>query len=63
MKLRRSEMAYFYVYDTKMKCLCGYGNEIRCNAERKAQRANVTVCGVEETERPKEERRFVVVER
>lgn len=56
-------MAYFYVYDTKMKCLCGHGNEIRCNAERKAQRANVTVCGVEETERPKEERRFVVAER
>ncbi|MCI5919349.1 MAG: hypothetical protein MRZ75_08520 [Roseburia sp.] len=55
-------MAYFYVYDTKEKRTCGHGNEIRCNAERKAQRANIMNCGIEETERPEEERRFIVVE-
>jgi len=50
----------FQIYDTKAKCYCGRPNEIQVNAARKCQVANVKICGIEELDKPEEERRFVV---
>ncbi len=50
----------FQIYDTKAKCYCGRPNEIRVNAIRKCQVANVNICGIDELDKPEEKRRFVV---
>ena len=55
-------MTRFYVYDTKEKKTVTNGAQYRCNAERTCQAFNIKNEGVEETEKPANERRFIVKE-
>ena len=59
---RRKERKMFYVYDTKHKTTCGRGCQLYINASRNVQIANIRNCGIEELDKPLEERRFVVKE-
>lgn len=53
----------FWIVDTKTKkTATQYGYTIRCNAERRCQAMNIKACGVEECDKPADERRFVIKE-
>ena len=53
----------FYIYDTKEKrTATRTGWSIRCNAERVCQAMNIKHEGVEETDKPERERRFIIKE-
>ena len=53
----------FYIYDTKEKrTATRTGWSIRCNAERVCQAMNIKHEGIEEVDKPANERRFVIKE-
>jgi hypothetical protein len=53
----------FYIYDTKnKKTATKSGWQIRCNAARVCQAMNIKHEGVEETDKPENERRFIIKE-
>ena len=53
----------FNVYDSvEKKNISQFGWKIRCNADRVAQSKNVRQCGINEIEKPENERRFIVKE-
>ena len=53
----------FYIYDTKEKRTATRTPiSIRCNAERVCQAMNIKHEGVEEADKPANERRFVIKE-
>lgn len=53
----------FYIYDTKEKRTATRTPiSIRCNAERVCQAMNIKHEGIEETDKPERERRFIIKE-
>lgn len=52
----------FYIYDTKNKKSATKPMQMMCNAKRICQVMNIKHEGVEETDKPEGERRFVVKE-
>lgn len=54
----------FNILDTKTNnYISTFGWLYKCNANKIAQSKNVKVCGIEEIDKPKDKRRFIVVER
>lgn len=52
----------FYVYDTKEKKTVTRGMQYRCNADRACNAINNKRVGIEETEKPVADRRYIVRE-
>ena len=50
----------FYIYDTKNKKSVTRPMQLRCNAQRTCQVLNIKYEGVDETEKPENDRRFVI---
>lgn len=52
----------FYIYDRQNKKAVTRPMQMRCNAQRTCQVMNIKYVGVDETEKPENERRFVIKE-
>lgn len=52
----------FYIYDTKERRTVTKCMKLRCNAEKIAYSTNIKQCGIDEVEKPQNQRRFIVKE-